>query len=101
VHAFEIGLAGEGDQRRPVQERIGDGCHEVRGARSERAQAHAGSAGEAPVRVGHIGATLLVTDGDEADRRVGQGPAEIERLLAGDSEDVLDALSLEALDENI
>ena len=68
---------------------------------AERAEADAGAAGEAAVHVGHVGAALLVADGDEGDRGVGQRLVEVERLLARDAEDVLDALGLEALDEDV
>ena len=101
VHPLEVGLAGERDERRAIEERVGDRGDEVRGARTERAEAHAGAAGQPPVRVGHVGAALLVADGDELDRGVGQRLVEVERLLAGDAEHVLDALGLEALDEHI
>ena len=46
VHALEVALAGERDQRRAVEEGVGDRRDEVRGARAERAEADAG----APVR---------------------------------------------------
>ena len=38
---------------------------------------------------------------DELDRGVRQRLVEVERLLARDAEDVLDALGLEALDEDV
>ena len=101
MHALEVGLAGERDQRSAIQKRIGYRRDQIRGARSERAKAHAGPAGQPPVRVGHIGAALFVADRNETNRRVGQGLAEIERLLARNTEYVLNALRLEALDEHI
>ena len=100
MHALEVGLAGQRDQRRAVQERVGDGRYEVGGARPERPQAYSRAAGQATVRVGHVGAALLVADGDELDRRIGQRFVQVERLLAWDAENVLDAFGLEALDEH-
>ena len=44
MHALEVALAGERDERRAVQERVGDAGDEVRGARAERAEADAGAA---------------------------------------------------------
>ena len=74
---------------------------EVRRAGPERAQADARALGEPPVHVGHVRTALLVADGDEGDARALQRLVEIQRLLARDAEDVLDALGLEALDEEI
>ena len=101
VHPLEVGLAGQRDERRAVEERVADRRDEVRRARAERAQADAGAPGEAPVHVGHVGAALLVANRDEGDRGVGQRLVEVERLLARDAEDVPDALGLEALHEDI
>ena len=57
--------------------------------------------GQAPVHVGHVGAALLVANRDEGDRRVLERLVEVERLLARDAEDVLDALGLQALHEQV
>ena len=73
----------------------------LRGARAEGAEAHAGAAGEAAEDVGHERGALLVADGHEGDRRAVERLAQVQRLLAGDAEDVLDALGLEALDEHV
>ena len=56
---------------------------------------------QAAVHVGHVGPALLVANRDEGDRRVVERLVEIERLLARDPEDVLDALGLQALDEQV
>ena len=61
----------------------------------------AGAAGEAPVDVGHVGPALLVAHRHELDRGVGERLVEVERLLARDPEDVLDALGLQTLDEHV
>ena len=94
VHTLEIGLAGERDQRRAVKERVGDRGDKIGSPGSERTQADAGSAGQAPVGVGHVGAALLVADRHELNRGIGQGLVQVQRLLTGDAEDVLDALCL-------
>jgi hypothetical protein len=101
VHPLEVRLPGQGDERRAVQERVRDAGDEVRRARPERAEADAGAPREAAVHVGHVGAALLVAHGDEGDRRPLERLVEVQRLLSGDPEDVLDPLGLEALHEQI
>ena len=102
VHAGEAGLAGERHQRSVVEVRVADAGGEVAGARAERREADAGPAGEAPVGVGHEGRALLVPRGHEGDElRAVERLAEVERLLAGDAEDELDALVLQAVDEEV
>ena len=101
VHPLEVGLPGERDERGAVEERVGDRRDEVRRARPERAEADARAARQAPVHVRHVGAALLVPDGHERDRRVLERLVEVQRLLARDAEHVLDALGLEALDEQV
>ena len=69
---------------------------------TEGGQTHAGLAGQAAVGVGHERRALLVTGGDERDlRRLLERLADVERLFAGDTEDVLDALALETAHEQI
>ena len=101
VHALEVALAGERDQRRAVEVGVGHRGDQVQRAGAERPQADAGAAGQAPVDVGHVGAALLVADGHELDRGVVERLVEVERLLARDAEHVRDALGLEALDEDV
>ena len=102
VHLGEARLAGERDDRRAVQVGVGQAGDEVGRAGPERAETDAGPAGEAAVGVGHEGRPLLVPDGEEGD---GLGVldrlVQVERLLAGDPEDVPDALVLEAADEEL
>ena len=73
VHPLEVGLAGQRDERRAVEEGVADGGDEVHRARPERAQADAGAAGQAPVHVGHVGPALLVANGDERTPRSSPG----------------------------
>ena len=101
VHALEVALAGQRHQRRAVEVGVRDGRDEVERARAERSQADAGVPGQAPVDVGHVGAALLVAYRDELDRRVRQRLVEVEGLLPRDAEYVLDALGLEALNEDV
>ena len=101
VHPLEVGLAGEGDERRAVQEGVADRGDEVHGPGAQRAQADAGAPGEAPVHVGHVGPALLVSNRDEGDRGARQRLVEVEGLLAGDPEDVLDPFGLQAFDEHV
>ena len=101
MHPLEVALAGERDERCAVEVGVRHRGHQVHRARAERAEADAGATGEPPVYVRHVGAALFVADRHELDRGVGQRLVEIERLLAGDPEDVLDALRLETLDEDV
>ncbi len=102
VHAGEGDLPGQRHQGRLVERGVADAGGQVGGAGTERREAHAGLAGEAPVGVGHERGALLVTHRHERDLLgVIQRLAEVQRLLAGDAEDVLGALGLEALDEEL
>ncbi len=101
VHPLEVRLAGQSDQRRAVQEGVGDRSDQVCGARPQRAEADARASRQPAVGVGHVGAALLVSHGNELDRGVGERLAQIERLLTRDAEHVAHALGLEALDEHV
>ena len=101
VHPLQVALPGERHQRGAVEVGVRDRRGEVERARAERAQADAGVAGQPAVDVGHVGAALLVADRHEVDRRARQRLVEVERLLARDAEDVLDALGLEAFHEHV
>ena len=102
VHALEVALAGERDERRAVQERVGHRGDEVRRARARACRGRrrrAGSAGRTcrpctrrPAR-GAPGRTSTL---ESLERLV-----EVQRLLARDAEDVLDPLGLQALHEQI
>ena len=101
VHALQVALAGERHQRRAVQVGVGHRGGQVQRAGAERAQAHAGVAGQAAVGVGHVAAALLVADGDEVDRRARERLVQVQGLLTRDAEDVLDPLGLQALHEHV
>ena len=98
----EPDLAGEGDHRRPVEVGVGDAGDEVGGARAEGGHGHRAAARQAAVDVRHERGALLVAGGDVADARVIRERLEdVHRLLAGHREDVLAALRLEAIDEQL
>ena len=59
-------LAGDGQQRNAVQLGVGDGRHQVRGARAAGGHAHADLAGAAGVALGGEAAALLVPRQDHA-----------------------------------
>jgi len=100
VHALQVRLARQGDQRGAIQERVCYGCDKVCRSRAKGPQANTGSAREAAIGIRHIGTALLVSDRNELNRRIGDGLAQIERLLARNTEDVPNALRLQALHEN-
>jgi hypothetical protein len=101
VHALEVGLPRQRDERRAVEERVGHAGEEVRRPRPERAEAHARALRQAAVHVRHVGAPLLMANGDELDRGVVERLVEVQGLLARDAEHVLDPLDLQALHEKL
>ena len=101
VHPFEVRLAGEGDQRGAIQERVGDGGDQVGRAGAEGPEADTGPAGESADRVGHVGTALLVPHRNELNRGVGERFAQIKRLFTGYSEHVSNTLGLKAFDEHL
>ena len=102
VHLREARLARQRDHRRAVEVGVGEAGDEVGRAGPERAEADARPAGQAAVGVGHERPALLVPDRQELDRLgVVERIVQVERLLARDPEDVLDALVLEAPDEEL
>ena len=100
VDAIEARLRDERDERVRVELGVRDPEHQVDRAGTEGGQADAGLAGERTVRVGHERSAALVSRGDEPDRAVGERVDRVEVLLAGEAEDELDALVLEALDDH-
>ncbi len=101
VHAVRAHLAGYGHHRRAVGVGVGHAGYEVGGAGPQGRQAHAGLACEAAVHVCHEGRTLLVADGHELDAGLAQGLAYLQVLLAGNAEDVLHTLSLQAANQHL
>src|SRR5665811_1324792 len=96
VHAGEVDLPGERDERRVVEVGVADAGRQVCGPGPKGRETDAGVAGQAAVGVGHEGGALLVARGDEGDAlRPVESLVEVEGLLAGNAEDVLDALALE------
>ena len=102
VEFVRAGLSGDCDHRRPIEEGIRDPRQQVRRTRAQRCHGNARPAGQSPVDVRHEGCALLVAGRDMANR---VGPRErvedVHRLLARDGEDVLAALGLKALDEEM
>ena len=94
-------LARDRHDRRAVHVGVGQAGDEVGGARPERGHANAGAAGQPAVDVGHERRALLVVRGDELDRAVEQRVHDVDVLLAGNAEDVLDAFVLEAADQEL
>src|SRR4051794_37427620 len=101
VHALEVALAGQRDERRAVEVGVGDRRDEVQRARAERAETDARAPGEPAHHVGHVGAALLVSNRDERDRRIRERFVQIQRLFTRDAEYMTDPLRFEALDEKI
>ena len=97
VDAVQTGLRHERDQRMRVQLGVRDPEHQVDRAGTERRQTHTGLAGQRAVGVGHERRAAFVPSRDEPDRGVGERVDDVQVLFAGQPEDVLDALVLEAL----
>src|SRR5690606_29156065 len=79
----------------------GRGGDQVGGAGAERGQADAGLAGEAPPGRGHEPGGLLVAREHQADARAAQRLQQGKRFLAGNPEDMVHALGLQRLDEEV
>ncbi len=102
VELVRADLAGDRDERGPVEVGVGDAGDEVRRAGAEGRHRDGGLAGQPSVDVGHEGRALLVTGRDMADPvRPAERVEDVHRLLARDREDVAAALGLEALDEEV
>ena len=101
MHSLEVALAREGDEGRVVEIGVGHGGDQVRRTRAQRAEAHAGAAGQPAEHVGHVRPALLVANRHELDGRVREGLVEVQGLLARNAEDVGHALGLQAVDEHL
>ena len=101
LHELAGDLPRDGHEGRTVEEGVGHAGDEVRGARPQGGEADTRVAREAAVDVGHEGGALLVACGDKADARALEGKHQVEVLLARDAKDVLHALGLEAVNEDL
>lgn len=86
-HGPELGVGRRGDQ--------------IGGARAQGGEADTGATGQASVGSCHETDRLLVTGQDQADLGPSQRIEQVEVLLAGGAEDVLDPLGFEGLDEQV
>ena len=94
-------LAGDHQHRHPAQLRIRGSRHQVGRTGAQGGQAHARPSGQPPVGGGHEAGRLLVARNDEANARLAQRLEQVQVLLAGNAEDVLDPLGFEGPDEEI
>ena len=97
----EPGLCHQRDERMGVQLRVGDPEHEVERARTERRETDPRATGQRAVDVRHESGATFVARRDEPDRRVGHGVDHVEVLLPRQAEHVLDALVLQARDQEL
>jgi hypothetical protein len=96
VHAGRRRLPGDGHQRRAIHIGVGHAGDQVGGAWSQSSQAHAGTAGEPAIHVGHEGRSLLVARGDETDAALRQRIHDVDVLFPRNAEDVVHALVFQA-----
>src|SRR5437868_3008018 len=102
MRAFETDLARDRDEGSAVDLRVGDSGDEIRGTRPECGQADTGIRRETTVHIGHEGGALLVPGEHELDLlALREGGVERERLLARDTEDVPNALVLQAFHQEL
>jgi hypothetical protein len=94
-------LAGDHQDRHSAELGISGGGDEVGRSGPEGGEAHTGLAGMAPIGRRHEARPLLVAGEDQPDPRARQAVEEVEILLARDSEDIVDAFFLQALDEQV
>ena len=87
------------DERDRVHVGVGERRDDVRRAGTARHHRHAGPPGHLRVALGHVPGALLVAHEDVADRRVEDRVVDRQDRPAGQAEDDLDALVLEALYE--
>ena len=84
-----------------VHEGVGQGGHDVGGARAAGHHGHPGAAGGVGVALRHVAGALLVAHQDVADGRVDDRVVHRQDGAAGQAEDRFDALHLQALDEGL
>ncbi len=88
-------LAGQRDDRRAVEIRVGDAGDEVRRPRTERRETRAGYAGAAGHRLGHERGARFVPREDELETGLAKALDEIDDLAARVAEDVADTRGVE------
>src|SRR5207302_5986150 len=88
-------LAGQRDDRRPVEIRVGDAGDEIRRTGTERREACAWHTGAAGHRLGHERGTRLVAREDELKAGLVKALDEIDDLPTRVAEDVADARRVE------
>ena len=86
---------GDGDQRRAVEQRVGDAVDHVGGAGSARREAHAGAAGDLAPGRGQHGARHLLLHQQEAHLPLPAGLHQLDQLAAGVADDERRARLLE------
>jgi hypothetical protein len=94
-------LACDEHGRHRVEHRVGDRSDEVGGARAGRAEGDADAPGRLGVALGRVAAAGLVAHEDVADASVVEGVVGGQVRAAGQAEDDLDALGLQALHQGI
>ena len=95
-------LPGDHQHRHSTELGIGRRGHEICRPRAERGDAHASAPGVAAIGRGHEACALFVAGEDQLDLLgARQRIEEIEVFFAGNAENVLAALSLKTLDENV
>ena len=92
-------LPGDDDERHTPEACIGHGGDEIGGTGAEGREAYAGASRESAVGGCHEARRLFVAGEYEPDGRGTQGLEKGEILLAGDAEDMVDALCFETADE--
>ena len=95
-------VAGDRDHRDRVEEGCADSGHEVRGARTRGAHAHADPSGHAGVAIGGVGTALLVANEDVPQLRiVAEDVVQRQDHAARVAEEDVDALSHQGLANDV
>src|SRR5690606_22242208 len=94
-------LPGDHNQGHASELRESGGRDQVGGSGPEGAEAYPGPSGEPAAGGGHEPRRLLVAGHDQVDGRRAERLEEIEVLFAGNGEDAVHALGLEAADEEV
>ena len=92
-------LTGDHDHRDRIHHRVAQRRHDVGRGRTTRHHRHARAPGGVGEAFGHVAGALLVAHEDVADRRIEDRVVDGEDGAARQSEDDLDTLELEGLDQ--